>query len=273
MVPLPLSALFVPGHRADRYAKAAAVGAGAVIVDLEDAVPPTEKEAARRALAATDAFGTGGPWVRVRPGLLDIGDDLRAAVAAGAAAIMLPKALTAGAVAALAAALGELGSSAAIVPLIEDPAALSHLSAIAHGPRVTALAFGPEDFAAGAGTRPEPAALTLPAQQVALAAAAAGIGALGYPSTIGETRDLDRLRADMALGRAIGFGGALCIHPAQVTVAHSVFAPTDRERGWAARVLAAYDPASGAALVDGKMIDAPVVARARAIAARPGGGS
>lgn len=81
---------------------------------------------------------------------------------------------------------------------------------------------------------------------IALAATAAGVGARGYPSTNCEIRDLRSLRDDMARGRSLGFGGALCIHPAQVAVARDVFAPSPEERDLARRVLHAYDHKSGA---------------------------
>lgn len=266
---LPTAALFVPGHRPERYAKAARSGAGAVIVDLEDAVPPEAKEAARAALVREGAALRGAAlWVRVRPGLGDLGLDLRAAVAARSAAVMLPKASSPGVLTLVAEELARLGSGAALVPLIETLAALPRLAALAAAPRVAALAFGPEDLAAEAGLRPEPAALAGPAQAVALAARAAGHGALGYPSTIGETRDLGRLRADMIAGRTFGFVGALCVHPAQVPVAAEVFAPSAEEVAWARRVLAAHDPTAGATLVDGRMVDAPVLRRASEIAGR-----
>ena len=188
---LPTAALFVPGHRPERYAKAARSGAGAVIVDLEDAVPPEAKDAARAALVREGAALRGAAlWVRVRPGLGDLGLDLQAAVEARSAAVMLPKASSPGVLALVAEELARLGSGAALVPLIETLSALPRLAALAAAPRVVALAFGPEDLAAEAGLRPEPAALAGPAQAVALAARAAGHGALGYPSTIGETRDL-----------------------------------------------------------------------------------
>ncbi len=159
---------------------------------------------------------------------------------------------------------------------IETPAALPHLAALAAAhPRVAAMALGPEDFCAALGAVPGPDALLGP-NLLVLCARAAGIAPLGFVGSIGAFEDMDAFCATVAQARGLGCRGAMCIHPKQVTALNELFAPTEVELGWARRAIegdaAARAPGLGAFRIDGKMVDAPVVARAHEMVGRGGQG-
>lgn len=249
--------LFVPGHRPERFAKAAAAAA-TIIIDLEDAVPPEAKAAARQALAGplpaaailVRVNGVGTPWH---------GDDLAMVDQLGPAGLLLPKAERAGDVAALAA-------RHAVVALIETAAGLAAAREIARA-GATRLAFGSVDFSADLGCAHAREPLLLARCELVLASRLAGLP----PPLDGVTLALDDPAAVLADARhaaALGFGGKLCIHPAQIAPALEGFAPTAEELAWARRVLAG--DAGGAAALDGLMIDPPVRARAERLLARVG---
>ncbi|WP_395699774.1 HpcH/HpaI aldolase/citrate lyase family protein [Aquabacterium sp.] len=255
------SLLFVPGHRADRFDKALAAGPDAVIVDLEDAVAPADKPAAREALRAwlapqrpvivrINAAGT--PW---------FDDDLALCGHPGVAAVMLPKAERADTVGQLRQAGG-----LAVLPLIESAAGFAALDAIARAPGVQALAFGSIDFQVDLGMRDAlEDELLYFRQRIVLASRLANIGAPidGVSTAIDDAAVLD---ADVQRARRLGFGGKLCIHPRQVAAVNTGFAPSEAERRWARRIVAAVQASGGAAVaVDGKMVDLPVLKRAEAI--------
>ncbi len=279
------SLLFVPAHAERFLARAHERGADAIILDLEDAVPPPEKPAARDALGGTIArVGRGGAavLVRVNAGLRDLARDLEAAVQSGVAALVLPKVESAGWLRAVADAVEELeverdlpAGAIRLVAQIESPAALPRLSAIAAAhPRLLAMTIGPEDFSAALGAVPGPEALLGPNLAVLCAARAAGLLPLGFVGSIGEFTDLDAFRATVAQARRLGFRGAMAVHPAQVAVLNEGFAPTEAELDWARRVVegdaAARAARQGAFRLDGKMVDAPVVRRAEEILALAG---
>ena len=263
--------LFVPGNRPERFEKAAASGADAVVLDFEDAVPPAEKAAARDAVrqAWTRLAAHGVPVVvRVNSAASGfLADDLAALEDLGpAAAVMLPKAENAAHVAAVRAALPR----ADVVPLVETALALRGLDAVAAAPGVVRLAIGHLDFMADTGMswsegEPELAPLRF---AVSVASRIAEIAPPVDGVTV-QTDDVRRLRADTLRAKRFGFGGKLCIHPRQVPVVHEAFAPSDEELAWAQRVVEA-DRASGgrAVKVDGRMVDAPVVTTARRILER-----
>jgi len=260
---LPRSYLFVPGSRPDRFAKALAAGAHAVIIDLEDAVSPAEKDNARAAVAAAlplaqpvlvriNAAGT--PWY---------GDDVRMCRHAGVAGIVLPKAEDAMVIDRIAADVGE---RAAILPLIETARGLWHASSIAHARGVTRLLFGSIDFQLDLGLRDEE--LVHYRSQLVLVSRVADLPAPvdGVTTAID---DADALARDVMRARTLGFGGKLCIHPKQVDFVNAAFLPAAEEIAWAERIVAATAEAPGAAVaVDGKMVDRPVLLRARDILAR-----
>lgn len=265
----PTSLLFIPADRADFVAKAAGRGVDAVILDLEDAVAPAAKAAARAGLLAQmDRLRTDGvaAWVRINALVEGGREDIPAALAAGADVLMLPKCSDA---ATVSEAARLCGPGIGLVPLLEDARAVLRAATIAAAPQVTALAFGSEDMAASLAVEPSPWAMTLPAQLVVLGAAASGLPAYGLPGSIAQFRDIAAFEAVARQAAGLGFAGAMCIHPAQVAALNTAFAPTAEQVAWAEGVLekaAAMD--HGTAAVDGAMIDRPVIERARRLAAR-----
>ncbi|CAN7698843.1 CoA ester lyase [Pseudorhodoferax sp. LjRoot39] len=258
------SLLFVPGHRPDRFDKAAASGAHALVLDLEDAVAPDDKLQARTEVAAWLAAGRVA-FVRVNAADTPWhADDLRMLAAAPKAGVMLPKADAAH----MAAVLQALPGRRAIA-LLESVAGYQELAWLAAVPGLERIAFGSVDFAAETGIADEGEALTAVRTQIVLQSLAAGLAPPIDSVSLGFT-DAEALLAEARRSRALGFGGKLCIHPAQLAAVHAAFAPTAAEQAWAARVLAAFEASGGAATaVDGKMVDKPVVERARRLLAEP----
>ena len=252
------SYLFVPGNRPERFDKALASGADAVIVDLEDAVPPDQKDAARATVAA---------WLQTsRPVVLRINaadthwfhDDLALCRLPGVAAVMLAKAERAE-------DLSAIGAFAPIVPLIESAAGFDNLRAIAVAPGVQRLAFGAIDFQLDLNMRASFDELLFFRAQLVLASRLANLQApIDSPSTAIDA--LDEVDSEAQRARRLGFGAKLCIHPRQVACVNAAFSPSAAEIAWAQRVLQANDHAGGAAFaLDGKMVDKPVLLRAEAI--------
>ena len=138
--------------------------------------------------------------------------------------------------------------------------------------RVVGVTIGSEDFSADAGMEPTAANLFNPCQRVLFAARSAGVQAWGFPGSIAEFGDLAAYREDVARGRSMGFDGAFCIHPSQVAVLNESFAPSEEELAEAKDIVSAYEAAvaeaRGAASHGGRMIDLPVVHRARALLAK-----
>jgi len=276
------SLLFVPAH-VDRYiAGAHRRRADAVILDLEDAVPIAEKDAARKALPGSiKAVSQSGAaaMVRVNHPLRALARDLEAAVGFGLAALILPKVESAGLFAEVAEAVAELELERGLsvggvrfVLQIETPAALFELPAIARAhPRVDAITLGPEDFSASLGGVPDTDLLLGPNLAVLHAARAAGLLPLGFVGSIAAFSDLDAFRQTVRHARRLGFRGAMVVHPSQVPILNESFAPTGEEIAWARRVVAedavARAKGRGAFELDGRMIDAPVVRRAEDILA------
>lgn len=251
---LSRSYLFVPGHRPDRFDKACAAGADQVIIDLEDAVPPADKVAARAALAAwlsperrvlVRINGADSEWFE---------DDLTLCAMPGVAGIVLPKAERAADLATLAAA-----GAPAILPLVETALGLWNCPVLARMERVERLVFGAIDFCLDLGIQEGHEQLLYARSQLVLASRVAGIAA----PVDGVTTAFDDpglVRADTLRARGLGFGAKLCIHPKQVATVNDAFVATLDELAWAGRVLAANDAARGAAVaVDGRMVDRPVV--------------
>jgi citrate lyase subunit beta/citryl-CoA lyase len=263
-VPILRSYLFVPGNRPDRFGKAVASGADAVILDLEDAVPPAEKIAAR---AHVSAWLSADHPVIVRVNAFDtewFQGDLGICRQPGVAGVMLPKAEHAGHIEAVAA---RIGKTTPILPVVETALGLWNAEALARGPQVERLAFGAIDLGVDLQVSGDEGLAAFRSQSV-LVSRVAGIQPPIDAPTITFT-DLERVRADAVRARRMGFGGKLCVHPAQVVPVHEAFAPTADEVAWARRVIAADAAASGAATaIDGEMVDRPVVARAQAILAR-----
>lgn len=257
--------LFVPATRPERFAKALASGADAVIIDLEDAVAPADKAAARQALQpamrALDPVQRSRLLVRINAAGTPwhAGDlaALREWVAHGLGAVMVPKAESAAGLADVATAAGPC----ALLPLIESVSGLDAVNALAASPQVLRLAFGHLDFQADAGLAcgadeaelvPVRLALVLASRRAMLPAPVDGISP--------GTQDTVQLASDAARGRRGGFGGKLCIHPAQVAVVNAAFTPSAAELDWARRVVAGCAAAGGGVFsLDGRMVDAPVL--------------
>jgi citrate lyase subunit beta/citryl-CoA lyase len=260
---LARSFLFVPATRPERYAKALASGADAVIIDLEDAVAPAEKTVARQRLAqawpSLSADQRGRVLVRVNAsGTAWHHDDLALLAALGVAGVVLPKAESAADLARVAAAMGP---ACALLPMIESVAGLDAVDVLARCPAVARLAFGNLDFQADAGMAcgPDEAELTPVRLALVLASRRTGLAA-PVDGVTADTQDAAQLQGDAQRSRRGGFGGKLCIHPLQVAGVNAAFTPSPAELDWARRVLAAFEAAGGGVFsLDGRMVDAPVL--------------
>jgi citrate lyase subunit beta / citryl-CoA lyase len=282
-LPVWRSLLFVPVTVRRFVDGAARRGADAIILDLEDSVAASEKPRARDLVAeAAEIVSRGGADVVVRinrPWRLAV-RDLEAVVGPRVQALALPKVDSADHVRAIAEILDELEAERGIergttrlVAMVETAAALFRIAEIARADRrLVGLNVGAEDFALSAGILPEAEALMLPKQLCVFAARAAGILPLGFLGTVAEFDDLDGFRATIRRSRRLGFVGASVIHPRQIAILNEEFRPSASEIAHARRVLAAYDEALakgvGAVTVDGRMIDVPIVERARLLVSR-----
>lgn len=256
------SYLFVPADRPERFDKALASGAEAVIVDLEDAVAPDKKDGARQALVPWLAStrervvlrinGIDSPWFQ---------SDLALCGLAGVAAVMVPKVERVCDMQ----RVGEAAPAKALLPLIETAAGFDAMRTVAGAPGVERLVFGAIDFQLDLGIGGDDDALLYFRSRIVLASRLANLPAPvdGVSTAIG---DLQALQGDTARARRLGFGAKLCIHPSQVDAVNLGFSPSEGEIAWAQRVLDAAQAAGGAAVaVDGKMIDRPVILRAKAV--------
>jgi citrate lyase subunit beta/citryl-CoA lyase len=259
--PPPRSYLFVPGDRPDRFDKALASGADAVILDLEDAVAPEAKVEARaqiaRWLAPQRAVvirinAPNSPWFAA---------DVSLCALPGVAAVMVPKAERVGELQRIA----TVAVGRAVLPLIETALGFENARALARVDGVRRLVFGSIDFQLDLGIQGEDEELLHFRSQLVLVSRLANLAAPvdGVSTAIDATDQLERATAR---ARRLGFGAKLCIHPRQVETVNRGFSPTEQELAWARRVLDAAASAGGAAVaLDGKMIDRPVVLRAQAI--------
>jgi len=258
-----IAPLFVPANRPDRFEKAAKSGADAIIIDLEDAVPPNLKDEARENLRLAKSLqtpvfvrcnGEGTPWRDA---------DLGALAEFGLKRVCAPKVESAHGIDLMASRLGE---NIEVLAQIETARGVERASDIAAHPLVSQLAFGPADFFLDLGAAPSDAL----SQHVLCRLAIASRAANKAPPLDGPAFAVnDRQALELACGQALacGAGGKLCIHPSQTAIVLQQFAPSATEVAWAERVVAA-DIDGAAQIVDGRMIDAPVVSRARAILER-----
>lgn len=277
------SLLFVP-VTAEKFVRTGADrGADGIILDLEDAVAPSQKERARTLIrdAIPQVARRGGDvLVRVnRPWRLLV-RDLEAAVIPGIAAVMLTKVDSAEHVQAVAEIVAELEAERDLpaggiqfVVLVETAAGFFRLEAIAKShPRVVAMSLGTEDFTADVGMLPDPDALFYPKQHTLIAARAAGILPMGFVGSIADFRDQEAFRAIVRRSKRLGFVGASAIHPLQVPVLNEEFGVSEAEVDRAERMVAAYEAAFaqglGAVQFEGAMIDVPVVERAKNVLRR-----
>ena len=254
----PRSYLFVPADRPERYAKALASGADAVIVDLEDAVAASAKDAARAALAAWLDGGGSGILVRINDAASPaFAADLAVAARPGIVGIVVPKAERADDLAHVHA----MTRGVPLVPLIETANGIDRLREIAAVAGVERLAFGSIDLQVDLGIEGDGDELLVFRSALVLASRLAGIC-----TAIDDAVALD---ADTRRARRLGFGAKLCIHPRQVAPVHAAFAPSADELTWARRVVDASEASQGGAVaVDGKMVDRPVLLRAQTLLAR-----
>jgi citrate lyase subunit beta/citryl-CoA lyase len=268
----PRTYLFVPGNRPDRFGKALASGADAVVLDLEDAVAADGKDAAREAVVAWTADATPADRAEVVVRTNDLGSphaaaDLAAVAEAGITAIMLPKTESADDVATVRSAAPDV----VVLALVESARGLAAAEEIAAAPGVVRLVFGTLDYALDLDLDLEiddaSDGLSYAAGRLAVASRCAGI-ATPVGGVTPQLGDEARLLADLAWSRRHGLGAKLCIHPAQVAAIHAALAPTTQAVERARRVLEADAGSPGAAQLDGRMIDRPVVLAARRTLAR-----
>jgi citrate lyase subunit beta/citryl-CoA lyase len=261
----PRSYLFVPGSRPDRFAKACASGADAVVLDLEDSVAPADKEKARAAVAE---------WLSAaRPVMVRVNtsesawfhDDLSVGRRPGISGVLLPKAERVEGIGLVA---ESFGPGVPILPQIETARGFRNAPALAGAAQVRHLLFGSIDFQLDLRMTAEEDELLYFRLQIVLDSRLAGI----EPPVDGVTTDIhnaESVRADTLRARRLGFSGKMCIHPKQVPIVNECFAPTPEEEAWAKKVVEASAAAPGAAIaVDGKMVDRPVLARAEVILAK-----
>lgn len=276
------SLLFVPVLSERFLAKAHERGADAIILDLEDSILPTRKADARAALpAAVPRVAQKGADVVVRINRpLDLAvADIAASVMPGVAALMLPKVMGPEHVRLLAELVADREAALAMpightrfLALIESPAALPHLYAIAAEPRMAGMSVGGEDMATELGAIPSADSMYVFAMHGLAAARAAGILPMGSMGQLAKIDDLDAYRAGLRRGKALGFTTAACIHPAHVPIINEEYGASDGELDRARRLIAAFDAAvaegAGAVAFEGSMIDLPVVIRARRLLER-----
>jgi citrate lyase subunit beta/citryl-CoA lyase len=276
------SALFVPGSQPDRVDKAAGTDADMIIMDLEDAVAVEEKPDARRTVRRKIVqHAKRKLMVRINAlstGLAD--DDLAVVLGSGLDAVMLPKVGDPRDIRNIDAKLLGLERERGINPgalkvigLVETALGVENAfriaSAAAKYPRLQTLAFGAADFSLDMGIDMSKAerALYFARARLALACRAAGIApALDTPFMI-DLKDLEAFEADVEYGKALGFGGKLCIHPNQIEICNRLYSPGRREIEKAKRIVSSFEAAEkmgvAAIQVDGKFIDYPVVEQAR----------
>ncbi|GAA3796344.1 MULTISPECIES: HpcH/HpaI aldolase/citrate lyase family protein [Amycolatopsis] len=254
------SFLFVPGHRPDRFAKAAASGCDVVVLDLEDAVGPDQKVQAREHVRAWLANG-GEVVVRINgPGTPWFDDDLAAVT--DATAVMVPKAEDP-------AVLASIGTP--VIPLIETALGVARAVEVCAAEGVVRPAFGSIDLAAQLGVDHHSHTALQHARSAVVIAAAAAARAAPIDGVTTELDDPAVLRADLAHAIELGFTAKLCIHPRQVGPVHEACTPTAAEVEWAEGVLASAGDGS-VSVHKGQMVDRPVILRAQAILARAGAG-
>lgn len=278
--PFPRSLLFVPANRSNMFAKAFASDAGAIIFDLEDAVPNANKQAAREALLSMEppASWTRPIFVRLNPqGSEYFEEDLRAAMhmRASIAGLVLPKVERAAQVVAVDQALESYAvqkQSLVMILLLETPAGVMRAAELADCgvKRVVAFAFGTEDYRAGMRLDAlDPALADFARATVSNAAAAVGIVAIDSPLLQFDTPDV--LRASVLHARAMGYSAKLAIHPVQLKTIHDAFdnraVAGGIDRAWALRAMQEYERAErdgrGTLALDGRMIDEATMKRVR----------
>lgn len=277
------SLLFVPVTAQRFIDKAPSRGADAIILDLEDAIAPSEKHTARAALpdvARTLAAAGCDLCVRINRELELAVPDIAASVMPEVAALMLPKImgpehvkLLSEVVTAREAILGMDIGHTRFIALVETPQALAHMNAIAAAdPRMLALGVGNEDLSTELDATPDSDTLYPFAMFAVAAARAAGIEPFGTIGPFANFADLDGYREGLRRSRALGFSSTACIHPSQVAIINEEYGISEAKLDHARRLVAAFEQAvaegQGAVAFEGAMVDLPVAQRARALLAR-----
>ena len=273
------SMLYVPGTRQDRFGKAMSAGADAVVFDLEDSVESGQKVKARSLIAEFLEAPSTGPLRLVRFNAVHSADgeaDLEFfSRRTGFDGVLLPKVETVGLVEMVTRVFGRHAPGGTVPPLLvmlETPSAILRAGDIAGADApIAALLFGAEDFTAGLGVErtTDGEELLFARGQIALAAAAARVDAIDAVFT--DLHDMDGLRRDCHRARGVGFGGKMAIHPKQIDIINETFTPTPPDVERARRVIDAYETAraagQGVTTLEGRMIELPVVERARRVLA------
>lgn len=254
------SYLFVPGHNEKLLGKVFDAGADAVILDLEDAVPPEHKATARHHVVG--ALGRHPAWVRINAAGTPLAEADLHAVAALAYGIRIPKVESVDDVRWVA----ERAPGKPLICAIESAKGVANALAIATEPAVRHLALGGIDLQKDLGVDSGDAPLQYVRSHLVIAARAAGIEP-PIDSVYPYLQDTEGLRQQACFSRSLGFFGKSAIHPSQLPIIHTAFSPRDDELHWARGVLRAFDEASGAAirLPGGEFVDLPVAERARKI--------
>ncbi len=277
------SLLFVPGHRERMLERAASASADVVVIDLEDAVPVSEKKVARaaaRAAISGSALSGNTVFVRVNPVASGVTRaDVMAVVRKGLAGVVLPKVQHPQDVRDLDVLLREAETANKLRPgdiqtivLIESPRALLRCEEIARASdRIIALSLGGEDYSAAMGVARDAGGIGLAHARYIVATVASAYGMLSIDTPYAAFRDAAGLKAETQLVKAMGLRGKYVVHPGQVAAVNRIFSPTPAEAAEARKVIAAAADGAitgaGAVSVGGAMVDAPVVDRARQVVA------
>jgi citrate lyase subunit beta/citryl-CoA lyase len=282
-LPVWRSILFVPAV-SDRFVDSALKGdADALQIDLEDSIGPAQKDEARARVAAiADRFAAAGRDVTVRvnrPWRMLV-RDLEATVRASVRAIAMPKVPDAAFVRELAGVLAELERERGlpvghtrVITMVEDAEGLAHLDdiAAAHS-RVVGQIVGGEDLSVSLGSTVDDDAMYVPNIDNVRAARRAGVLPIGFVGSVADYRDVDAYRARIVRARRLGFEGAFCIHPTQVAICNEAFSPDPADVATAREMVEAFEREVGAGRAafawKGRMVDLPVVDRARRLLAR-----
>ena len=273
MTLLPRTWMFTPGSRPDRFGKAVATSADAIILDLEDAVLEAEKPQARVDVLA---FLDQGGWndrrivVRINSFRRRVGIEDLVSISTCRRPpdfILLPKAEEPADLSMVADVMSDAGCGSQLVALLESARGVANATAIASAtPRVGAIMFGAADYAADLGLQVQAMRADHARGIIANACAAAGIIAIDSPHF--SLDDMDSLDAECRMARSVGFFGKALVHPKQLPVIEAVFHPTPQERALADRIL--QSSATGVSVVDGKMVDVAMIRWAQRIAPSSG---
>ncbi|MET4692541.1 HpcH/HpaI aldolase/citrate lyase family protein [Endozoicomonas lisbonensis] len=274
------SLLFIPASNRSFVEKAASRGADGIILDLEDSIPPEQKHDVRFVVAEHMLMLAQQQLpvvVRINNDLRNAVRDLEAVVSPNLTAIMVPKTESAGYLRQLDTLIRQLEAERGLAPghirmlgLIETAGGIVNLPDIARAtPRLCALALGSEDLIAELGCVPTTERLLGYSETLLVNAKANHLQAIGIPGALANFNNLELLKEQVQIAREMGFTGALAIHPRQISLFNEGFAATEDEVSWAKTVVERFAAAQaegiGVIAIDGQMIDAPVLQRAKDI--------